>query len=226
MIEPREHRALATRIAARFRRPWHRDYARNKLRFDPAYAAVATVLADATQPLLDVGCGLGLLGFYLRERGFRSDYRGLDFDAAKISAAREAERACHARLAFDEGDARGLPAFCGHVALLDVLHYLPADAQQRLLHEAAARVAPGAALIIRNALRVSGWRFRITVIEEFFLHASRWMRSRAVHFPRREDIETPLRENGFVVDVQPLWGSTPFSSFVIVARRAGECVVD
>ena len=52
-------------IAARFRRPWHRDYARAKLRFDPAYAAVASLIARRREAVLDIGCGLGLLGFYL-----------------------------------------------------------------------------------------------------------------------------------------------------------------
>lgn len=213
-----ERRDIALRIAARFQRPWHRDYARNKLRFDPAYAAVAALVEHDGFDLLDVGCGLGLLGFHLRAQGFRGDYRGLDFDAVKIAAARAAA-GDEAGIAFDESDAQGLPAFCGHVALIDVLHYLPAAAQPALLLEAATRVAPGAALIIRNVLRQPGWRFRVTVLEERLLHATGWMRSPARHFPTREEIETSLRAGGLTVEVRPLWGNTPFNSFMIVARR-------
>jgi len=211
-------RDTAVGIAARFARPWHRDYARNKLRLDPVYAAVAAHVEHDTFDLLDIGCGLGLLGFHLRTQGFRGDYRGLDFDAAKIAAARSAAGG-EAGLAFDNGDAQGLPAFRGHVALIDVLHYLPASAQAPLLREAAARVAPGAALIIRNALRQPGWRFRVTVWEERLLHAMGWMRSPARHFPTREEIEAPLHAAGLALDVRPLWGKTPFNSFMIVARR-------
>jgi len=214
-----QQRDTAARIAARFRRPWHRSYARNKLRFDPAYAAVAALVESDGFDLLDVGCGLGLLGFHLRAHGFRADYRGLDLDAAKIAAARAAagdERG----LAFDDGDAQGLPAFSGHVALIDVLHYLPATAQSPLLLEAAARVAPGAALIIRNVLRQPGWRFRITALEERLIYAMGWMRSPARHFPSREEIEAPLRSAGLELDVRPLWGNTPFNSFMLVARHA------
>lgn len=218
MQEP-ENRIIARRIAERFRRPWHRDYVRNKLRFDPVYAAAAAVVAEGDWPLLDVGCGLGLLGFYLRERGFRAQYRGLDFDAKKIAVAREVSERCGAQLAFDDGDAGELPRFTGHVALLDVLHYLPAAAQQHLLREAAARVAPGAALILRNVLRERSWRFRATVLEEHLLYATRWMRSPAVHFPRREEVERPLQDAGLVIDLRPLWGNTPFNSFLAVARR-------
>ena len=100
-----------------------------------------------------------------------------------------------------------------------MLHYLPASAQAPLLREAAARVAPGAALIIRNALRQPGWRFRVTVWEERLLHAMGWMRSPARHFPTREEIEAPLHAAGLALDVRPLWGKTPFNSFMIVARR-------
>ncbi|MFC4821486.1 class I SAM-dependent methyltransferase [Dokdonella ginsengisoli] len=218
MQEP-DNRTIARRIAGRFRRPWHRDYVRNKLRFDPVYAATAAVVAAGDTPLLDVGCGLGLLGFYLRERGFRAAYRGLDFDAKKIAVAREVAARCQVQLAFDDADAGALPPFAGHVAVLDVLHYLPAAAQQHLLREAAARVAPGAALILRNVLRERSWRFRATVLEEYLLYATRWMRSPAVHYPEREEIERPLHEAGLVIDLRPLWGSTPFNSFLAVARR-------
>jgi len=212
-----EDREIARRVANRYRRPWHRDYARSKLRLDPAYAFVADIVVDG-MPLLDVGCGLGLLGFYLRERGWRGAYLGVDFDAPKIAEARRAANG-QRDLAFDDGAAQRLPGFHGHVALLDVLHYLEREEQVALLREAAARVAPGAALVVRSVLRDRGWRFRATVIEEWFLHALRWMPSPAKHYPVREDIERPLRDAGLVVEVHPLWGNTPFNSFVIVARR-------
>lgn len=210
---------IARRIAARFRQRPHAGYARGKLRHDPAYGAVAGWIGagDAT-PLLDIGCGLGLLGFYLRERGWRGAYLGVDFDRAKIAAAREAAAGLE-RFAFGDGRAQTLPPFQGHVALLDVLHYLPQAEQAPLLREAATRVAPGSLLIVRSVLRTPGWRFHLTRAEEWFIHAIGWMSSPAQHYPTREEIETPLRQAGLVADVQPLWAGTPFNSFAIVARR-------
>lgn len=215
-----DERAVARRIGARYRRRWHRSYATSKLRFDPAFAATADLLDGRDAALLDVGCGLGLLGQYLRERSWRGSYIGVDFDGAKIDAARTAAQAAGNGLAFEVGDACGaLPASIGDVALLDVLHYLEQDDQQALLRELATRVAPGAMLIVRNVLRAPGWRFRLTVLEERFIYASRWIRSPARHFPDRAEVEAPLREAGLVVEVKPLWGDTPFNSFLIVARR-------
>lgn len=214
-----DQREIPRRIAARFRWPWQRDYVRAKLRLDPAYAAVAERISTSSVDVLDIGCGLGLLGFYLRERGFRGNYRGIDFDKRKIAEARRVTHGCGINLAFDDGEAGTLPEFAGHVVLLDVLHYLDAADQQRLLREAAARVAPGALLIVRNVLRERSWRFQITVWEERLAHAVRWMRSPARHFPDRADLEAPLRAAGLDIDVRPLWGSTPFNSYAIVARR-------
>jgi 2-polyprenyl-3-methyl-5-hydroxy-6-metoxy-1,4-benzoquinol methylase len=217
-MEPVDPKVLARRIAARYRRPWHRDYARAKLRMDPVYATAAFTLGDSELPLLDIGCGLGLLGCHLRESGFRGSYLGLDFDRNKITAAREIVPH-YDRFVFDDSRAQSLPEFSGHVALVDVLHYLEREEQQTLLRESVARVAPGACLIVRSVLRDRGWRFRVTVIEERVIHAMRWMRSPARHFPLREEIEQPLRDAGLVVDVRPLWGNTPFNSFVLVATR-------
>lgn len=215
-----ELRMQTRRIAARFRRPWHRDYARAKLRWDPVYSAVASIVSEHPAGVLDIGCGLGLLGFYLRECGFRGDYRGIDFDAPKIAEARRIAHAGHLGLAFDDGDAAALlPSFSGHVALLDVLHYLSAANQQSLLTDAATRVGLGATLIVRSVLRDTGWRFRATVWQERLAHGIGWMHSPPLHYPLATELETALSNAGLVVESRPLWGNTPFNSFLVVARR-------
>ncbi|MGH8173080.1 MAG: class I SAM-dependent methyltransferase, partial [Rhodanobacteraceae bacterium] len=117
------HDEIAERIALRFAWQSHRSYVRGKLRWDPLFKAVAPLLADSPRPLLDIGCGLGLLGQYLHERGHRAAYRGLDVDGKKIAQARDAAARGGIKLDFDIASADALPAFCGDVALLDVLHY-------------------------------------------------------------------------------------------------------
>jgi 2-polyprenyl-3-methyl-5-hydroxy-6-metoxy-1,4-benzoquinol methylase len=209
--------AVARRIAARFSRRFHRGYARHKLRLDPAYAAVAELVAGTRDPLLDVGCGLGLLGLYLREMGYAGSYLGIDFDAGKIEAGRAAAEGTWRDMQLVAARAAELPEFSGHVALIDVLHYMGHEGQQQLLRDAAARVAPGALLVIRNVLREPGWRFRATVIEERLIHAVRWIGTPATHFPRPQEIQAPLREAGFSVEMRPLWGRTPFNSYLVVA---------
>jgi 2-polyprenyl-3-methyl-5-hydroxy-6-metoxy-1,4-benzoquinol methylase len=211
-------RAIADRVALRYGTRRHRSYVRGKLRWDPVFAAVAPLLGDSPRPLLDIGCGLGLLGQYLRECGIDNPYRGIDVDAAKIEIARAASRAGGLDLDLAAGSVDALPPFSGDVALLDVLHYLPSAEQQRALADAASRVGKGGMLVIRNVLRDRSWRFRATVLEERFSRALGWMRGPTGHFPARDEIESPLREAGFDVRVKPLWGRTPFNSWLIVAR--------
>ena len=212
--------ATAARIVGRYRRFSHRSYVRCKLRWDPLFAAVAPLLSASPRRLLDIGCGLGLLGQYLRECGFRGEYLGLDLDAHKIEEARFASQQGELDLEFSNGSAETVPAaFRGDVALLDVLHYLPAAMQRRVLDESAKRVGDGGMIVIRNVLRDRSWRFHATVAEENFSRVLGWM-TPVGHFPAREEIESPLRAAGLEVRTRPLWGRTPFNSYLIVGRRA------
>jgi 2-polyprenyl-3-methyl-5-hydroxy-6-metoxy-1,4-benzoquinol methylase len=215
-----DRRAIADRIASRYGTRRHRGYVRGKLRWDPVFAAVAPLFAGSPRALLDIGCGFGLLGQYLRECGVDAPYRGIDVDAAKIDAARAAAKAGNLDLELSVGSVDALPSFSGDVALLDVLHYLPRAEQQHAIADAASRVAAGGLLVIRNVLRDRSWRFRATVIEEHISRTLGWMRCETGHFPSREEIESPLNSAGFEVRAAPLWGRTPFNSWLIVARRA------
>jgi SAM-dependent methyltransferase len=220
--DPSARTAAIERIVARYRHWRHRRYVRGKLRWDPLFDAAVPLFGQSRHPLLDIGCGLGLLGQYLRERGGRAHYFGVDPDGAKIEEARAAAMAGMLDFDFATLDAASLPPFRGDVALIDVLHYLPEDLQQRALANAASRVAPGGVLVIRNVLRDASWRFRATLAEERFAALLGWMRFATGHFPRREDIEAPLAALGFDVRVEPLWGRTPFNSYLIVGRRAAD----
>ena len=221
-VDPMSRAARAAaikRIVARYRHWRHRRYVRGKLKWDPLFVAIVPLFAGSTRPLLDIGCGFGLLGQSLREAGIRAPYFGVDPDGSKIEEARAAAMASGLDLDFTTVDASSLPPFSGDVALIDVLHYLPEELQRQALANAASRVARGGMLVIRNVLRDESWRYRMTVAEERFAAALGWMRFATGHFPRREDIEAPLAARGFDVQVEPLWGRTPFNSYLIVAKR-------
>lgn len=199
-----------------------RGYARLKLRYDPIYSAAAALLVEADAPVLDIGCGIGLLGLYLRAQGFNRRYLGIDADALKVEHARRSAGEHAATLTFENRDAVVLPAFSGSVAVLDVLHYFDCERQRVLLRGAARRVAHDGVLVVRTALQEPTWRYRATVWEERLLHGCGWMRMPARHFPRREEIESTLGDVGMRVTIEPLWGYTPFASFLIVAKRRSD----
>jgi 2-polyprenyl-3-methyl-5-hydroxy-6-metoxy-1,4-benzoquinol methylase len=211
---------IADRIARRFEGRWRQGYVRSKLRTDPVFATAVELLKDAAHPVLDLGCGLGLFGFHFRESGGMAPVHGLDFDAGKIAAAQRVA-ASHAQgLTFEVGDVRALDGFRGHVVLFDVLHYLTAAQQAELLTRVAAQVAPGALCLIRATPRDGSWRFRVTQVQEFFLRASCWMKTGAVHYATADEILAPFRARGFACEVRPLWGRTPFNSHLFILRAA------
>jgi 2-polyprenyl-3-methyl-5-hydroxy-6-metoxy-1,4-benzoquinol methylase len=197
----------ASDLAARFPTRWLRHYARSKLATDPVYEAVAARLPEL--PLLDVGCGIGLLALYLRTRGFRAPVTGIDFDAAKIAAAPRLHD-----VQFRVADARQPLDFRGSVAILDVLHYFSDADQQRILANAACCVAPGGVAIIRDAVRDGSWRYRATYLAETFATAIGWLKGERLHFPRRETITGVFPD----AEIVPLWGRTPFNNYLFVFR--------
>lgn len=209
------------RIASYYDGHMRRWYVRGKLASDPVYAASADVFAGNALPLLDIGCGMGLLGQYLHACGHRAAYLGVDHDERKIAAGRRAARRAGLAEAVELRcvDAHELPPMQGHVALLDVLHYLPAPAQVTLLQQAIRHLAPHGRLVIRNVLREANWRFHATRLEEFFLRASGWIPGGAQHYPDADEVRQPLEAAGLVVRIAPLRGRTPFNSYLVVAQH-------
>jgi len=196
-------------VAALFDSRFLRNYARSKLARDPVYAAVASRLPEL--PLLDLGCGVGLLALSLRQRGFRAPVTGIDHDPRKIEAASKARGA---DTLVRVGDVRDPIDFQGSVALLDVLHYFSDDDQQRILRNAASCVAPGGVAIIRDAVRDGSWRYRATYIEETFARSIGWLRGERLNFPTRESIVAAF--DGFAAEIVPMWGRSPFNNYLFV----------
>lgn len=211
---------LARKLAAPFPGIWDRTYVSSKVKTDPLYGAVYDELRTSELPLLDLGCGLGLLAFYLRERGLDFPIRGLDYDPRKIvSADKVAASLAHRGISFSTHDARqGLPEHAGNVSILDILQFFTPPEQEELLGLAAARVAPCGKLVIRSGLRDESWRFKVTVAGDLLAKASFWMKAAPTHYPTAEDFKRILSAHG-EVSVLPLWGGTPFNNHLIVLRK-------
>ena len=204
--------------ASRYRRwPNLYYYSIGKIALDPAYPAVAAVLRDSQFPLLDLGCGMGLLASYLRAHGHRAPIFGLDTDERKIRVAQQVLAGASEK--FHAGDALNFPAHAGDVVMLDVLHYFSDHDQQRLLKKIAASVAPGGVALIRLALNESNWRFAATRLEEWFVRFSRWIPKSGWNFPTRDEVLLPFGEESFAGDIRPMWGLTPFNSHLFILRR-------
>ena len=196
-------------------------YSRAKLRTDPLYPGVIEALRGTSLPLLDVGCGIGLLAHALRAQGIAMAYRGVDIDAPKIGEARRgASRADLRDVAFDVVDVEdGLPAHQGSVAVLDVLQFVPPEAQPDVVAQAIDRVAPGGRLVIRTGLDDGSVRARTTRRIDVLSRALQWMPSAPKGYPDPEALRAQFERAGLRATFTPLFGNTPFNNWRIVATR-------
>ena len=203
-----------------FRQRWLCHYVRGKLRRDQIYPTAYDLLRSSVEPILDVGCGVGLLGFYLRERACPQFVLGLDVDARKIRYGAEiaAEQYSDIELRFHDV-AKTIPDFSGNVALFDVLHYLPHERQTALLTQLAKCVAPGGVLIIRDCPRDPGPRYWITWLAERFAQVISWNLNSPLHFPSRASIDGVFGPAEFDRESRPLWGTSPFNNHLFIFRR-------
>ena len=196
---------------------WLRGYVKGKIQWDPVYPLARREIVKRQQPVVDIGCGLGLLGISMRAAGITLRYRGTDIAAWKVNMGKEAVR----YYGFDEAgfevcDALNTPIPVGAtVCLIDVLHYLDSADQQALLLRLAEAAESGSLVLIRTALRGTGWRYAATLIEEWWTRATGWIRGGKINFPSHEVLLGIFEEQGLQTEIFPLWGHTPFASYLV-----------
>jgi 2-polyprenyl-3-methyl-5-hydroxy-6-metoxy-1,4-benzoquinol methylase len=209
----------AKKISHLFPSRWHRIYTSTKLRSDPLYDAVFNELEGSRLPLLDIGCGLGILAFYLRERGQSFPIKAIDYDRRKIKEASSAV-SNYASLSFDHRDVRdGIPEFCGNITLLDTLQFFSAEGQRSLLRAAALSVARGGKIIIRSGINDSSLRFKLTRLGDRIARATLWMKAAPTCYPDIDFIMEIMQKAGLRGNTRPLWGKTPFNNYLLVFHR-------
>lgn len=212
-------RARLRRIARRFPVSFFlRDYIIGKLALDPAFGAVLEIVRYSSAPIVDVGCGFGLLAHYLRENGCMAPVHGLDLDEQKIGIARIAAQRCGLEnVTFEVGSAESIPPNFPTIVMLDVIHYLDDDAQTRLLANLAAH---NGLVLLRTAPRERSWRFALVLAQEWWTRVSRWIPSDGeFNFAPAEKIRAPFLQAGWECEERPMWGCTPFNSRLFVFRR-------
>lgn len=213
-----ERAEIANRIARRFDSRFIQGYVRGKVKADPVYPAVHERLASTRGPLLDLGCGVGLLGLFLREMGLGLEIVGVDFDLRKIEAGQKVLSGLSG-VSLRQGDARTrLDDFRGSVAMLDLLHYFSDDEQKKILSNAADYTRPGDVVVIRECLNDGSWRYRLTWLEERIATGIGWLRGERLNFPTRDAITSEFRRRGFEEEIEPLWGRTPFNNYLLTFR--------
>jgi SAM-dependent methyltransferase len=216
-----------------------RQFAAGKLKGDPIYRELC--IGGVLRPgrlLVDVGCGQGLTLAGLAEcrRAARDGWWtatspapvfermvGIELRPRIAEIARQALGADAEILA---GDAAALmPPRASTILLLDVLHLMPLAAQEAVITRAAAAIADGGVLILREADAAAGGRFLAVRI-------GNWLKALAVgnfrqmfHFRTASQWRERLANEGLQVQVQPMGAGTPFGNVLLVARPRDEKIV-
>lgn len=88
-----DHESACASVTSLFSNSWLKGYARGKLRIDPMYSVVFECLRGSRLPILDFGCGIGILLYYLGYRALHLRMFGLDWDAGRIAVAQQIAQA-------------------------------------------------------------------------------------------------------------------------------------
>ncbi len=219
--------------------------AAGKLRFDPVFRHILENGLIATgDRLLDIGCGRGLLFSLLRAADAAAHAAavegswptawpaapvgvrmvGIDSMPCDVALARTALGAYAALIC---GDMRQTPLPPADVVvLLDVLHYIDIDAQDRLLSRVRQALAPGGRLLLRvgdasraGAFRNSRWVDRIVLL-------CRGQRRLPIVGRPLAEWQRRLESLGFAVEVRPMSQGTPFANRLLIGRIARDVGTD
>ena len=216
---PHLDRRLLDAATARYRPAGRFAYhvARGKLGGDPAFAAIVHEgwIAPGSR-VLDLGCGQGLLASLLAATGSGCHVHGIEL------MPRDAQRATTAL-----GDAARI--VCGDIrsadfgtadtaVILDVLHYIDYDEQDRVLQRLRTALQPGGQLLLRVGDADAGLPFKLSNWVDHVVTFVRGHRLARLYCRPLGEWRRALEALDFQVEVVPLSHGTPFANVMLKAR--------
>jgi SAM-dependent methyltransferase len=207
-----------TRIADRYPggSPAARAYRALRLRLGGLRRIAGLFPREGT--IVDLGCGMGLLAHLLVEERPARRVLAVDHDPARVAqlAGSATGLAIEARCA--DMASVAIPP-CAGVALVDVLHYLDADAQEALLARAAAALEPGGVLVLRDPDRAAFLRYRVARLHEAVALRSGFTKARHGHYRSGRAWAALLVRHGLEAERLPLGWFSPYPDRVVVGRK-------
>jgi SAM-dependent methyltransferase len=175
---------------------WLCGYAKAKVRVDPLYRTALPMIPSGTK-VLDLGCGVGLVGLLLQARGLNNETYGIEWDPAKAHFAQELAKGTPTiRIACGDFLREPWPA-CSVIAALDVLHYLTLEQQRFLIQRVVDHLPEGGRFILRAMDKEAQGFARLTRLGERVAVWCGWNRALHVYWRPLEEICLDLESAGF-----------------------------
>lgn len=177
---------------------WLAGYGQNKVRLDPLYRA-ALPWIPATTTVLDLGCGIGLLGLLLEARDQDNRTWGIEWDPVKAHFGQRVSRGSASnQIVCGDLMAESWPT-CSVITALDVLHYLTPDQQRALIARMGSHLPVGGRLLLRSMDADRGGLAVATRWFERIAVGLGWNQAPRVHWRSLSDLCGDLSEAGFLI---------------------------
>lgn len=171
--------------------------------------------------VLEIGCGHGLFSTYLAIEDPTRSVIGTDVDGDKIRAAQRAAEGLD-NLTFAPAAPGELPdGPWDAIAVVDVLYLIDRKGERALVEEAARRLAPGGALVVKEMGTTPRWKFRWMALQErLSVQVLRITEGHDLTFVPPDEIAGWMAESG-LVDVihRPLHAGHLHPHHLVTARK-------
>lgn len=171
-------------------------------------------------PILDLGCGHGLLTNLLALGSVQRDVLGIDIDVAKIATARRTVGA-RTNVRFEVRDATSIRdgAFAA-IVVADVFYLLPPEEQRRLIANCYRLLRPGGLFLWKTQVRRPRAKFALTYGQEWVMTRFGPTMGQGLFFLDTDTSRNALRVAGFqTVAVAPAsW--RPYTDMLLIGYKA------
>jgi len=203
-----------------FKGPVLEWYMKVKIRLEKDYTLFHELL-PGEGAITDIGCGYGSMTYMLSILTPGRTLTGIDYDGEKIAVANHCQAKSN-RIVFTHGNINEIDLPESNAFILsDVLHYMPYDMQEKLIHRCAEKLAPEGRVIIREGDAELKSRHFLTRLSEFFSTRLAFNKTldekRDLFFPTRTGLTNILAKQKFTVEV--IDNTRYTSNLIYIAKR-------
>ncbi len=166
-------------------------------------------------PVLEVGCGIGIMPVLLSARGCTTRLIGMDVSTRAIRVAQGARYPDGVTVDFRwcPPDGAWPSEQFGAVVCVDVVHHVPARHQQAFITRLVSACAPGGTLIIKDIAPTPWWKAAANTLHDLVM-SRQW-----AHYRAEQILLDWLRQEGTEVVEHTRLDRLWYSHVVMVARK-------